>query len=168
MQFTRFYRFPHIEKMRAFARLKLYQTALITATTPLMIYARLTGVIDEASMNTSIAGAVFTCLALYAVSGYTRNFVGVMALNESRDVLRISHLTFWGGRREIYAPVDDVIPIQDAGEDTKEVYLTLRRYSNNLTLFYSVRFGGVESIKDFQHVFGNVDVPTIKSKQTKT
>ena len=165
MTFTRFYRFPHIEKMRAFARLKLYQTALIAASAPLVVYGQLTGVVDEATMRSSIVGAAFSCAALYAVSGYTRNFIGVMALNESRNVLRVSHLTFWGGRREIYAPVDDVVPIADAGEDPSEMYMKFTRYSNNTTLYYSVRFGGVESVESFRRVFGKVDVPIVKKKK---
>ena len=165
MKFTRFYRFPHIEKLRAFARLKLYQTILICGTTPIMIYAKCTDVIDTSTLTTSIGGAVFTCIALYAISGYTRNFIGVMAMNDGKDVLRVSHLTFWGGRREIYAPVDDVIPLTDAGEDVNELYLKFKRYSNNSVLYYSVRFGGVESLDDFRKVFGNVAVPVSHKKR---
>lgn len=79
----------------------------------------------------------------------------MMYLDSSQTTLKVSHLTFWGKRNDIYLPVSDVMTISDTGDSTKEIILKLKRYSGAQTMYFSTHYGRVVDEQRFQRVFGN-------------
>lgn len=78
----------------------------------------------------------------------------MMYLDPSQTMLKVSHLTFWGKRHDMYIPVSDVMTIGDTGDSASETILKLKRYSSPETLYFSVYFGKVVDRRGFEKVFG--------------
>lgn len=78
----------------------------------------------------------------------------MMYLDPSQTTLKVSHLTFWGRRNDIYLPVSDVMTIGDTGDGVNETILRLRTYSSPQTFYYSKHFGKVVDEQGFGKVFG--------------
>uniref|UniRef100_A0A8C7MJ59 Transmembrane protein 186 n=1 Tax=Oncorhynchus kisutch TaxID=8019 RepID=A0A8C7MJ59_ONCKI len=127
------YSLPHIKLLRAVSRLKLIQTGIT-------IYS--TGI------------AAFAAVMLFSASHYLRRVVGMMYLDESQTTLKVSHLTFWGRRKDVYLPVTDVMTLGDTGDSIGETILRLKRYSSSETLYFSTRLGRVVDRQAFEKVFG--------------
>lgn len=140
------------------ARLKIYQTVATMVMLPPMCYGYAASVVSLPSLQAAFGVATFAGVMLYGISGYTRNFIGMFSLNKAQDVVQISHLTFWGKRRDIYAPVEDVIPLADISENPKDIYVKFRRYSTVDVLYFTLRSGGIEDMSKFVKVFGSIDV----------
>lgn len=140
------------------ARLKIYQTAATILMLPPMCYSYAAGAVGLPALQAAFGVAAFAGVMLYGISGYTRNFIGMLSLNEAEDVVRISHLTFWGRRRDIFTPVEDVVPLADLSENPKDVYVKLCRYSTGDVLYLTLRLGGIEDMSKFVKVFGSIDL----------
>lgn len=79
----------------------------------------------------------------------------MMYLDPSQTTLKVSHLTFWGKRNDIYLPVSDVMTIRDTGDAEDETILRLKTYSSPQIYYFSTQFGRVVDKQGFQKVFGN-------------
>ncbi len=106
------------------------------------------------SYSTGIA--VFAGIMLYSISHNVRRVVGMMYLDSTQTVLKVSHLTFWGHRRDIYVPVSDVKTLGDSGDTKGEPILRLKRYSCPDTMYFSTRLGRVVDRNAFEKVFGSL------------
>lgn len=80
----------------------------------------------------------------------------MMYLDQSQSTLKVSHLTFWGRRHDLYLPVSDVMTIGDSGDSVNETILKLKRYSSPEKLYYSTHFGRVVDKPGFEKVFGSL------------
>ncbi|XP_019732373.1 transmembrane protein 186 [Hippocampus comes] len=148
------YKFPHIKLFRAVSRLKLLQTGLTVIILPPVYILYLMGDAPLFLVNYSTGMALFAGVMLYTASHFFRRVVGMMYLDSSHNTLKVSHLTFWGRRHDIYMPVSDVMTIGDTGDSSYETILKLKRYSTPQTLYYSPRFGQVVDKQRFEKVFG--------------
>ncbi|XP_056227163.1 transmembrane protein 186 isoform X1 [Seriola aureovittata] len=155
-KYTMIYTLPYIKLLRAVSRLKLLQTAITVVILPPVYVLYLQGDVPLflASYTTGIA--LFAGVMLYTVSHFFRRVVGMMYLDPSQTTLKVSHLTFWGKRHDIYLPVSDVMTISDTGDSAKEIILKLKRYSSPQTLYFSTHYGRVVDKLGFERVFGNL------------
>lgn len=80
----------------------------------------------------------------------------MMYLDSTQTILKVSHLTFWGHRRDIYVPVSDVMTLGDTGDTKGEAILRMKRYSSSDTMFFSTRLGRVVDKDAFGKVFGSL------------
>lgn len=80
----------------------------------------------------------------------------MMYLDPSQTTLKVSHLTFWGKRQDIYLQVSDVMTIGDTGDSATEAILKLKRYSSPDTFYFSTHFGRVVDKEGFEKVFGSL------------
>lgn len=150
------YRFPYIVGMRLFSRLKIYQTfvTVVLIPTDLVLYA-----MNLASWNTcvrSFAGSAFASVMLYVISYATQKVVGLTAINADRSTVRFSHLSFFGKRRDVFVPVEDIIPFSDLGENADDLYSKIKRFSDpKFVLYLPMRHGLVENKDMFQLIFGS-------------
>lgn len=149
------YSLPHIKLIRAVSRLKLLQTAITAVLLPPVVGLYLHGDVPFFLVGYSTGIAVFAGAMLYAASHVFRRVVGMMYLDPSQTTLKVSHLTFWGKRNDIYLPVSDVMTIGDTGDSENETILRLRTYSGPQTFYFSTQFGRVVDKQGFQKVFGN-------------
>uniref|UniRef100_A0A672QD66 Transmembrane protein 186 n=1 Tax=Sinocyclocheilus grahami TaxID=75366 RepID=A0A672QD66_SINGR len=150
------YTFPVIKGLRALSRLKLMQTGITVVLLPAVYYLYLQGQASVMLLSYSTGIAVFAGVMLYSISHYVRRVVGMMYLDSTQTVLKVSHLTFWGHRRDIYVPVSDVMTLGDSGDTEGEPILRLKRYSCSDTMYFSTRLGRVVDRNAFEKVFGSL------------
>ncbi|XP_016303697.1 transmembrane protein 186-like [Sinocyclocheilus anshuiensis] len=150
------YTFPAIKGLRALSRLKLMQTGITVVLLPAVYYLYLQGQASVMLLSYSTGIAVFAGVMLYSISHYVRRVVGMMYLDSTQTVLKVSHLTFWGHRRDIYVPVSDVMTLGDSGDTKGEPILRLKRYSCSDTMYFSTRLGRVVDRNAFEKVFGSL------------
>ncbi|XP_048038809.1 transmembrane protein 186 isoform X2 [Megalobrama amblycephala] len=150
------YAFPAIKGLRALSRLKLMQTGITVVLLPSVYYLYLQGQASGMLMSYTTGIAVFAGIMLYSISHYVRRVVGMMYLDSSQTVLKVSHLSFWGHRRDVYMPVSDVLTLGDSGDTKGEPILRLKRYSSSDTMYFSTRLGRVVDKNAFEKVFGSL------------
>ncbi|XP_034397688.1 transmembrane protein 186 [Cyclopterus lumpus] len=153
-KYTMIYTLPHMKLLRAVSRLKLLQTAFTVVILPPVFIFYLQGVVPFSLVSYTTGTALFAGAMLYTASHFFRRVVGMMYLDSSQTTLKVSHLTFWGRRCDIYLPVSDVMTIADTGEFVNETILKLKRYSSPQTLYFSTHFGRVVDQQGFEKVFG--------------
>ncbi|XP_023660004.1 transmembrane protein 186 [Paramormyrops kingsleyae] len=154
-QFTLIYVFPAIRFLRAVSRLKLLQTGITFVILPPVYYLYFQGQVTYTLISYSTGIAVFAAVMLYSLSHYLRRFVGMMYLDDTKSTLKVSHLTFWGKRKDIYVPVTDIMTLGDTGDTRHETLLRLKQYSCPRTLYFSTQFGRVVDKEGFKQVFGS-------------
>lgn len=155
-KYTMIYTLPHIKLLRAVSRLKLVQTAVTVLILPPVYVLYLQGDVSFFLVSYTTGIALFAGVMLYTASHFFRRVVGMMYLDPSQTTLKVSHLTFWGRRHDIYLPVSDVMTIGDTGDSFKETILKLKRYSTPQTLYFSTYFGRVVDSQKFEKVFGSL------------
>ncbi|KAL7403979.1 hypothetical protein ABVT39_008075 [Epinephelus coioides] len=155
-KYTMIYKLPHIKILRAVSRLKLLQTAITGAILPPVYFFYLQGDVSFFLVSYTTGIALFAGVMLYTASHFLRRVVGIMYLDPSQTTLKVSHLTFWGRRHDIYLPVSDVMTIGDTGDSLNETILKLKRYSSPQTMYFSTRFGHVVDRHGFEKVFGTL------------
>ncbi|TMS23142.1 Transmembrane protein 186 [Larimichthys crocea] len=157
-KYNMIYTLPHIKLLRAVSRLKLLQTAITVVIMPPVFYFYLQGDVPFFLVSYVTGIALFAGVMLYTASHFFRRVVGIMYLDTSQTTLKVSHLTFWGRRCDIYLPVSDVMTIGDTGDSVKETILKLKRYSSPQTMYFSTQFGRVVDKQGFEKVFGNMQL----------
>jgi len=157
VQFSVFYRFPYITVARFISRLKLYQTAVVVAAVPPTIYYYNVGEVGLEACVGVTAVSTLALIMLYIAANFFQRVVGLVALSTDQKLVRLSHLTFFGGRNDVVVPVDDIVPLSDVGERSTDVFVKVRRYSTADTLYMSLLYGDVTNAEVFHKVFGVVD-----------
>lgn len=157
VQFTVFYRFPYIVAARLVSRLKLYQTAFVVSMVPVNLYYYHTGAVSLQICVGVGSASVLAMIMLYFAANFFQRVVGLVALSSDQKLVRLSHLTFFGGRNDVIVPVDDIVPLTDIDEQSGDIFVKVRRYSSPDTLYMTLRYGHVESAQAFTQVFGIVD-----------
>nr|XP_057935247.1 transmembrane protein 186 [Doryrhamphus excisus] len=155
-KFDIFYKFPHMRLLRAVSRLKLLQTGITVVILPPVYIMYLMGEAPIFLVSYSTGVALFAGVMLYTASYFFQRVVGMMYLDSTKNTLKVSHLTFWGGRHDIYMPVSDVMTVGDTGDSFNERILKLKRYSTPKTLYFSTHFGQVVDKQQFEKVFGSL------------
>ncbi|XP_032385493.1 transmembrane protein 186 [Etheostoma spectabile] len=153
-KYTMIYNLPHIKLLRALSRIKLLQTAITVVILPPVYLLYFQGDIPFFLVSYTTGIALFAGVMLYTASHFFRRVVGMMYLDPSQTTLKVSHLTFWGRRQDIYMPVSDVMTIGDTGDSVNETIVKLKRYSCPETFYFSINFGRVVDKQGFEKVFG--------------
>uniref|UniRef100_A0A8B9J5C6 Transmembrane protein 186 n=1 Tax=Astyanax mexicanus TaxID=7994 RepID=A0A8B9J5C6_ASTMX len=154
-KYSLIYTFPAIKVLRALSRLKLLQTGITTALLPAVFYFYLQEQASVTLLTYTTGIAAFAAVMLYAISHYIRRVVGMMYLDSTQTTLKVSHLSFWGYRRDMYLPISDVMTLGDTGDSPGEAILRLKRYSCSDTMYFSPRLGRVVDRDGFEKVFGS-------------
>lgn len=81
-------------------------------------------------------------IMLYLMSNFGRRLIGVISISEDATVIRIGYLNFWGFRRNVIVPVEDIMPLLESDNDLrKQWYVRVRRYSDPaFKLYLPVRY----------------------------
>lgn len=153
-KFTMIYKLPYIKFIRAVSRLKLLQTTITVAILPPVFILYYQGDVSFFLVSYTTGIALLAGVMLYTASHFFRRVVGIMYLDSTQTTLKVSHLTFWGRRHDIFMPVSDVMTIGDTGDSVNETILKLQRYSNPQVFYFSTQYGRVVDTQGFQKVFG--------------
>uniref|UniRef100_A0AAQ4Q612 Transmembrane protein 186 n=1 Tax=Gasterosteus aculeatus aculeatus TaxID=481459 RepID=A0AAQ4Q612_GASAC len=153
-RYSLIYTLPHIRLLRAVSRLKLLQTAITVVILPPVYLFYFQGAVPFALVSYTTGIALLAGVMLFTASHFFRRVVGMMYLDPPQTTLKVSHLTFWGRRHDLYLPVSDVMTIGDTGDSVNETIVKLKRFSSPQTLYFSTRFGRVVDKQAFEKVFG--------------
>ena len=156
VQFTVFYRFPYVVAARFIQRVKLYQTGVVVAAVPPAIYCYKIGAIGLEPCVGVVAVSTLALAMLYIATNFFQRVVGLVALSSDQKLVRLSHLTLFGGRNDVIVPVDDIVPFSDSGERSNDIFVKVRRYSTSDTLYMTLVYGRIENAEIFKQVFGIV------------
>ena len=126
-QFRVFYRLPQIILIRLFSRLKIFQTGITVALVPWTYYLKHQGLVEPSTFVYTISLSAFATFMLFTISQVSQRFIGLGAYDWSTDTVRLSHMTFWGHRKDLFVPLQDLIPPSDVGENTSDVFFKVKR-----------------------------------------
>ncbi|VDP18882.1 unnamed protein product [Soboliphyme baturini] len=125
------YRFKLITVIAAISKIKILQTALTVVLVPVAWKQYM----DAAQSPTLVLiisfAAVVALVMLYVVTALTRRTIGVISKHWLQSVVRIGYLDFWGFRRNIIVPIEDLVPLTDISYDKRGAYLKLERLLGN-------------------------------------
>ncbi|KRX96885.1 WW domain-containing protein, partial [Trichinella pseudospiralis] len=130
------YRFKWMPIIASISRIKLAQTVLSVIFVPVAYSAYQHKQISLNQLYILVFICVFALFMLFVMSGIFRRLIGVVSLDESRNVIRIGHLTFWGARRNVEIPLEDLTPLSDVNFRPGDVYAAIRRYSDSKFYLY--------------------------------
>lgn len=156
--YTMIYKLPQIKILRAVSRLKLLQTGITLVILPPVYFYYLQGDVPVFLVAYSTGIALFAGVMLYTASHFVRRVVGMMYLDPTQTTLKVSHLTFWGKRSDMFLPVSDVMTIADTGDAPSETILKLKTYSSSQTLYFSTYYGHIVDQRAFEKVFGKLEI----------
>ena len=71
------------------------------------------------------------------------------------DRVILSHIDFWGRRRDTKIDTRDIVPINDI-ETPNRIILPFKRYSTDRTMYYSARVGQILDRPRFNRVFSGI------------
>lgn len=78
-----------------------------------------------------------------------------MYIDETRKYVLVSHLDFWGNRRDEVLRIEDVVPLDNSGENVMDVYVRFDRLDYPKEYFYgNLSAGGILEPQVFKDVFG--------------
>ena len=137
------YRWPTMKHFRFISRLKVYQVSAMLLMLPPMARMYLNGDITGRSMAYATVAAVGTTAVLLILSYYFRRVVGEMAYVSSTNHLRVSTLTFIGGRRDLYFKVGDVVPFADSQLREGRTVKRLEVKGHPEVFLYSLKYGQI-------------------------
>ncbi|GBL98767.1 Transmembrane protein 186 [Araneus ventricosus] len=154
---TPIYFFPHIRTAAICSRFKLYQTAVTLAAVPWSISLYNDGLIEASSLGVISGCATLACCTLYLLSYYFRRLIGILFLSEDEESVQISHLTFWGRKKDIIVPLQDIIPLADSACNANDIYIKLKRFSCEDKLYFTLKYGKILDKAKFEKVFGTLE-----------
>uniref|UniRef100_A0A915I5E2 Transmembrane protein 186 n=1 Tax=Romanomermis culicivorax TaxID=13658 RepID=A0A915I5E2_ROMCU len=150
------YKFDAMPITALISRIKLYQTILMVAATPILAIMYLTGHLDNPmSLYTAAVASAAALSVLCLFSVYTRRLVGVISLNNKDEkTVRIGHLTFWGKRKNVVCDFEDLLPLSDLDYRQTDLYAVMRRYSDpKFKLFLPMKSYTIVDKEMFAKVF---------------
>ncbi len=71
------------------------------------------------------------------------------------DRVILTHIDFWGRRRDIELDTRDIIPINDIETPNKTI-LPFKRYSTDYRMYYSIQIGQILDRPRFNRIFAGV------------
>ena len=107
-----------------------------------------------------VAGVnAFAVAALLAFSRLFSRWIGRMYLDVTKKYVLMSHLDFWGNRKDEVLRIEDLVPLDIAGENVSDVYVKFQRLDYPKDFFYgNLSAGGVLEPEVFKEVFGILPV----------
>ncbi|KAM6054526.1 PREDICTED: transmembrane protein 186 [Chlamydotis macqueenii] len=155
-EFKLVYRFPGIKYCRVVSRLKLVQTATTAAILPPVCYLYLQDQVSQNILLYTTGIALFAGAMLYGMSYFFRRIIGLIYLNETGSTVKVSHLTFWGRRKDIYCPIETVMTLDEVGDSKGELLLQFKRYNSADILYFTIKFGQIVDRQKFTQIFGEL------------
>ena len=152
--FEQFYVMGYIKQVRFLNRLKLYQTGLTLILAPVVTYLYATSQISMLLFQAGLSISLFACGMLFVVSGLTQRVVGVLSFNEKQDIVRISHLNFFGSRSETFVDVRKVVPLSELPDDPSDLYVRLIVEGAKEPFYVSIRYARDIKKEPFQKLLG--------------
>ncbi|XP_021100153.1 transmembrane protein 186 isoform X2 [Heterocephalus glaber] len=167
-KFLIIYRFNAIRAFGVISRLKVAQTAMSVLALPPGYYWYSQGhlTLNSLCLATGIAG--FALAMLCWMSYFFRRLVGILYVNESGTVLRVSHLSFWGWRQDTYCPVLDVMPLTESNQRPQDMLMCIQQYTGKQTFYLTLPYGHIVDRERFTQIFGEVGTQAVGHRSSSS
>ncbi len=142
------YRWPTMRHFRFISRFKLYQVSTMFILVPPLCWWYSTGVIAGSTLTYATLSSVGTAGVLGVLSYYFTRVAGEMVV--IGDKLRVSTLTFMGGRRDLEYPISSVVPFADS--NVGGAIQRLEVIGERTHFMYSLRYGHIVNKNMFESV----------------
>jgi len=142
------YKFTYISHAKVLCRLKLYQTAIVVCLTGANIVTQTDLVFPLVLCTVSL-----TMLAI--IGEFFRKLIGILYVNPDTNEVKISHLNFWGNRKDVIRHMNEIIPPCEIGENISDTYVKLSYVDKSLpTMYLSVKYGQILDKQMFTRLIG--------------
>lgn len=94
-------------------------------------------------------------LSLFTFGWAATRTICYLYTNIECDRVILSHIDFWGRRRDTEIDTRDIIPINDI-ETPNQIILPFKRYSIDGTMYYSSRVGQILDRPRFNRIFSGI------------
>lgn len=157
------YKFNQIKTAKFMCRVKVYQTGLTVFFASSSLYAYFGAYFGEyfdassnleGCLNTTTI-CVFACVMLYIFGNIFNKMIGFayVSREDGRKWIKLSHLTFWGRRRNIKMPVEDLLPLP-SDSSTATLYQVMYQHSDpKIRFILPLRFATIYDPQQFERCF---------------
>jgi len=99
--------------------------------------------------------AVFAIAMLGVVGEFSRKVIGIVYSSPDNNSIVVSHVNFFGNRKDICYDVKEIIPLNDTSEISDDVFWKIYTYSSpdNPSFYITTRYGGIRNKKIFDSIF---------------
>jgi hypothetical protein len=157
--FTPVFHFPYIQALKILCRLKIYQTGATCALVPIGMTYLANETITPPTFGILTGAASFAVIFLAAVGEICRKVVGILYLSQDRNQLILSHLSFFGQRRDVLIDVKDIVPLSETSERQGDVFWKIYTYTEPVQVFYiSTKYGIILDQKAFKSIISSLAV----------
>jgi hypothetical protein len=125
------YTFPRITYASNLSKLKIFQTVAVTGLVPYVYAGYIMGSVSYVFMLSSLTIMITSTISLYLIGDIISKMVCIMKYNDDTGDVNISHINFWGRRRDVTIPVSTFVPISDSKENLTDAYIKLDTYDKS-------------------------------------
>ena len=161
--FVPIFRFAHIAIIGFVCRTKVYLTASLFTGLPIIFYGWMNNQVglQEVLSYGSITGFSFVTLGFFGE--IFRRCVCIVYISKDETTVKIAHMSFWGRRKDVEVPLNDIIPLSETSERVGHIFWKINFYENSeasklidrSNLIISTRYGNVLDEKALVKIFGN-------------
>lgn len=102
-----------------------------------------------------IAGlSTFSIVALYGFGQVFRRVIGSVYLSPDEKLVRISHLSFFGNRKEKICSLGSVHNLTDTNPDLEQIFLQVELQDPRTIYYFTLKYGGIMDYEKFEKIFG--------------
>jgi hypothetical protein len=100
------------------------------------------------------------------MGNFFSKLVGIIYVtDQDPDIVRISHMTFWGTRKDEIYMKSDIIPFSELPDNISDTYINLKTYSDPAnSLHLTIKHGTIYDAERFYDIFGHDPDLIIKKK----
>ena len=151
--YTKVYRLPSIVAIGMFSRFKIIQTGLTILILIPLSKMYLAGTIGGTVLGSAVGIMSFACVMLYIFSGLARRVVGMISVNQSFTVAKVSHLTFWGKKADTFIDIKHIEHVSDY-QNTNDLFVRLKTHTGDKNMFLSLKLGEIYHKGKLENVIG--------------
>lgn len=137
-------------------RCKIYQTFISISVSCYLIFLYMMEQIEKKVLLFGVGASIFALIMLFVAGNVFRKMIGFVYLNQDKTLVKLSHLTFWGQRKDIVYKLNNIMPLSDSNQSyvTKAMFAKIKFYDNEDEYFINLRYGGIIDKDKFRYAFG--------------
>ncbi|XP_026806597.1 transmembrane protein 186 [Rhopalosiphum maidis] len=153
-KFVPIYKTPHMKFFIGLNRVKIYQIVGLSCWIPMCLSLNMLNYLNtDEVICASLIGLGLTAGLHFASWIVSNNLVVFVYTNKDDQKCRISYISYWGNRKELYCNVEDITPIELSKLSLLNHKIKLK--GNSITLKIITRNSTIFNNAKFRKVFGS-------------
>ena len=157
------FRFAHIPILLMVCRGKIYITASLLTCSPIILYSWFFDYLGQQALNVFGSLIGFSVGTLFFFGEFFRRCVCLVYISKDDTTVKLSHMSFWGKRKNIEVPLEDIIPLSETSERVGNIFWKVSFYPNSdaskivdrSNLQICTKFGNVKDNEAMIKIFGS-------------